>query len=83
MAHQFRVHIPNSPDIEFPTYEDALATLRRVGVGSATLSELDENGSVRATLTNEELKAAVGITVAISDQSVFQQRAKGRLVSDE
>jgi hypothetical protein len=83
MAHRFRVQIPNSPDVEFPTYEDAIFTLRRTGVDHATLAEIDENGNVLSTLDSDELRKVVAETDAIAGLSVYYQTSKGRLVNDE
>ena len=83
MAHRFRIQIPNSRDVEFDTYEEALFALRHTGVDHATMVELDENGNVHGSLTNEELRVAVAETDAIPSLSVYYQTPKGRLVSDE
>lgn len=83
MPNRYRLQIPNSVDIEFGTYEEAIYTLSRIGVDDTTLAELDEDGNVLSTLSNDELKTVVSEFKDLSSLSVYYQSPKGRLVEDE
>lgn len=83
MAHRFRIQYPNSPDIEFSQYEEAIYAIRRVGVDHATLAELDENGNVLSILDNDELRIVVAEFADIPSLSVYYGSPKGRLVDGE